>query len=308
MRRLPSAALIIAAAMVILALSAVSCDASGPGLEYKAISETEAEVRCAGNGTVNADIPSTVILDGKTYTVTAVAERGFSECSTIKSVKFPDSLKIIRGGAFEECTSLKEADIPEGTVALEQWAFIGCSGLEKVHIPKTLTEIGDAAFKGCTNPNLRFTADPDNPVFAAGIGGQLVNKDRNMLVCGLNGTAAKIPNNIIIISEWAFYGCRLIESVDIPNGVRVIGYSAFEECSALKSVKIPKSVTVVGEYTFFGCTNPGLTFTVDGGNTEYRTDGASLYHNNTGSLMFTRNTEEPSIAEGTRSIGTSAFN
>ena len=67
-------------------------------------------------------------------------------------------------------------------------------------------------------------------------------------------TSVTIPNSIIKIDVYAFYGCGLT-SVTIPNSVTEIGDYAFESCSSLTSVTIPNFVTEIGDYAFRGCSS-----------------------------------------------------
>lgn len=94
-----------------------------------------------------------------------------------------------------------------------------------------------------------------------------------------------IPNSVIIIEDYAFYGCsklkefkgsfaadngrclidkgRLIsfanncgiEEYVIPNNVTEIGNNAFADCYNLKKIIIPNSVTKIGSKAFSGCQN-----------------------------------------------------
>ena len=70
-----------------------------------------------------------------------------------------------------------------------------------------------------------------------------------------NGSEAhvSIPNDVIIISEKAFSGCKALTSVTIPDSVTRIGRYAFENCERLTSVTIPNSVTSIGTWAFFSC-------------------------------------------------------
>ena len=54
------------------------------------------------------------------------------------------------------------------------------------------------------------------------------------------------------IGDWAFSGCRSLESIEIPEGVREIGASAFRECRSLERIEIPDGVTKIRENAFDG--------------------------------------------------------
>ena len=70
-------------------------------------------------------------------------------------------------------------------------------------------------------------------------------------------TAIIIPNSVISIGDYAFYGCTSLTSVTIPNSVTSIGNGSFQYCAGLTSVTIPNSVRSFRDATFNGCT--GLT-------------------------------------------------
>ena len=50
-----------------------------------------------------------------------------------------------------------------------------------------------------------------------------------------------IPDNVINISEKAFYGCTNLFSIIIPNSITTIGDWAFDDCTNLTSVTFGKS-------------------------------------------------------------------
>ena len=55
------------------------------------------------------------------------------------------------------------------------------------------------------------------------------------------------------IGEWAFRGCRQIESLTIPEGVNRICYGAFEDCGSLKTLVLPESLRDIGGFAVYGC-------------------------------------------------------
>lgn len=57
------------------------------------------------------------------------------------------------------------------------------------------------------------------------------------------------------IGEDAFRSCRALKDVLIPYGVTKIGTNAFNYCTSLESVTIPNSVRSIKPYTFYNCTS-----------------------------------------------------
>lgn len=56
--------------------------------------------------------------------------------------------------------------------------------------------------------------------------------------------------NVTRISNYAFYACSGLTSVQIPNSVTSIGGDAFKYCSSLTVISIPNSVTSIGSNAF----------------------------------------------------------
>ena len=186
-------------------------------------------------------IPKKIIYDSKNYTVTAIGERAFQNCSNLTSVMIPNSVTAIGEGAFCDCSSLTSVTIPNSVTTIGGHAFSGCSNLTSVTIPNSVTAIREWAFSGCSS--LTSVMIP-NSVTAIGEG-------------AFNGcsrlTSVTIPNSVTAIEDWAFWGCSGLTSVTIGNSVTAIGESAFNGCTRLTSAKIPNSVTSIGNEAFGGC-------------------------------------------------------
>ncbi len=71
-------------------------------------------------------IPSSVIFDGKTYSVTEIADSAFYLCDELTSVSIPNSV-----------------------ITIGRNAFMGCSGLTSITIPNSVIAIGESAFGNC---------------------------------------------------------------------------------------------------------------------------------------------------------------
>jgi hypothetical protein len=128
-------------------------------------------------------------------------------------------------------------------------AFEGCISLENIFIPKTIKGIGGAAFCGCQN--LKFTIDPDNPVYAVQ-DNCLFEKSSNTLICACNTN--KIPDFVSEIQSRAFSGNAAIREVVIPDSINKVGEYVFSNCPNLESVTVlTKSAVYPG--VFSGCKN-----------------------------------------------------
>jgi len=66
-------------------------------------------------------------------------------------------------------------------------------------------------------------------------------------------TSITIPNSVISLGNYAFYGCGNLTNATIGNSVTNIGISAFRRCNNLANVTIGNNVTSIGNYAFSYC-------------------------------------------------------
>lgn len=184
-------------------------------------------------------IPATVIIDGKTYTVTAIGERAFNDCGYLASVTIPNTVKTIGECSFYHCINLANLNIPNSVTTIKSQAFY-YSGLKSITIPNSVTSIGQGAFEECSG--LKSVTLPNSIVII----------DNNTFSECYNLTSITIPNSVTCIRSGAFQGSGLT-SVTVPEGVTEIGSRAFAYCP-LTSVYLPRSLTgLVGSSGFEGC-------------------------------------------------------
>lgn len=71
-----------------------------------------------------------------------------------------------------------------------------------------------------------------------------------------------LGDNLETIGQYAFYGCRSLESITIPAKVQIIETYIFRYCSSLKKVEIANKsqLTDIEDYAFADC--PKLTLLV----------------------------------------------
>ena len=84
-------------------------------------------------------------------TVRIIGQAAFRLCAALVSVEIPSSVDTIGVWAFEGCIALEAVHFPEvsNIKCIPRDCFSGCSALRKVTIPSYIEEIGLAAFAGC---------------------------------------------------------------------------------------------------------------------------------------------------------------
>ena len=156
--------------------------------------------------------------------------------------------------AFRNCSNLKKVVIPNSVKIIGKWAFQNCSGLTgTLVIPASVTTIGESAFENCSG----FTGFLTFPTSVTFIG--------KRAFVGCNGfSGLTIPNSVTTIGDYAFYECSGFSgSLTIPNSVTSIGWHAFNGCSGLTgSLTIPNSVTSIGNGAFYGCSGLAGSLTI----------------------------------------------
>lgn len=95
-------------------------------------------------------IPSTITVDGVTYSVTSIGDWAFRGCF-LTSVTFGNSVTSIGDYAFYYCSSLTSVTFGNSMTTIGNYAFYGCSGLTSVTIPNTVTSIGFCSFWNCSS-------------------------------------------------------------------------------------------------------------------------------------------------------------
>ena len=68
-------------------------------------------------------------------------------------------------------------------------------------------------------------------------------------------TDVSIPEGIIRIGSYAFYGCEGLTSFDVPESVKIIDNGAFSNCTGLTEFTVPKNVENMGVGMLTDCSS-----------------------------------------------------
>ncbi len=243
---------IVAIAIMLIGwLPSLAHDFEVEGVFYKKISDNAVAVTYKGYShdsysneyAGDVVIPSSVNYNGTTYSVTSIGDDAFNRCSSLTSIKIPNSVTSIGQGAFVYCSSLTSVEIGNSVTSIGDYAFYYCSSLTSVIIGNSVTSIGVYAFVYCSS--LTSIQIP-NSVTSIGEGAFYYCKSL---------TSVEIGNSVTSIGDYAFSNCSSLTSVIIGNSVTSIGYGAFVYCSSLTSIQIPNSVTSIGEWALGYCSS-----------------------------------------------------
>lgn len=199
-----------------------------------------------------------------------LGESAFKGCSSLASLTIGENLEKMPDNTFAGCSNLekivvdpantvfdsrdncnaiiqtstgilligcKNTVVPSTIQALSEMAFFDCKGLTSIVIPKNVTSIVQGhmnghrvgLFYGCTNLE-EIVVEEGNPKFDSRDGcNAIIETGKNQLLAGCKSTV--IPNTVVTIGDYAFYGCRSLASIRIPNSVETIGYFAFYGCT-----------------------------------------------------------------------------
>ena len=238
------------------------------GLNFRVTSATEVEVVKLENDAMYSGaiaIPSTVEHEGITYSVTAIGEGAFYQCSELEYVHFeaPSVVSKIGNYAFALCPNLTDISLPSTVTSIGNYAFGGTgistlpfsdgvksigkgafdlnNNLREVNIPASVQTIGAGAFAGCENLETVTLAESIRNI-----------EERTFQDCFLLKDIT-LPNSLVSIGEYAFNDCRELETIEIPESVGCIKEGAFSGCSLLSEINLPEGLQELGELVFRDC-------------------------------------------------------
>lgn len=111
--------------------------------------KTEVSVTKLSDGAVYVDdvvVPESIVnSSNQVIPVVGVNANAFSDCTELKSVTLPSSVKTIGDYAFDTCESLETVVMP-GVETIGNWSFRNCYKLKDLVLPEGLKSIGNYCF------------------------------------------------------------------------------------------------------------------------------------------------------------------
>jgi len=198
----------VLAALNIPALPAECADE--PKYEYTIINN-EATITGYKGEPVYIEIPETI----EGCQVVELRDNAFYECSALRHIDLPDTLRKIGHHCFYACSSLEEISVPDSVTEIGMGCFCGCAELSSASLPDTLSSLPESCFRSCTSLS-DFT----------------------------------VPESVHRIGAFCFSGCTSLRSISLSSGLKGVGDCSFYMCSSLKGVYVPPSVKDIGICAF----------------------------------------------------------
>ena len=171
-------------------------------------------------------------------------------------------------GLFEGCNKLSTISLPNNLKEIEDYAFLGAP-FSEIFIPENVEYISNTAFLplmfygtlsvGGSGGGLKtIEVDERNQNYLS-IDGVLYSKDKKILIkypCGKRYSKSepnyytKIPDGVIEISDYAFYGASSLYHLICPDSINRIGDEAFWCCNSLCDFDLPKNLKYIGKSAF----------------------------------------------------------
>ncbi len=179
---------------------------------FRSLSDNELEIqRC-----ILPESKMHIPFKYKNKRITSIGDSAFKNCTALKSIDIPISIKRIGFSAFSRCTNLTSILLPKSITAIQDETFYECDNLSSVVLPYNISDIGRRAFYGCKK--LKSIA---------------------------------LPKGLQAIGESAFGNCVSLSLLTLPDNLQMIGKAAFERCEGLIRIHLPKSLRSIGKNAFY---------------------------------------------------------
>ena len=175
--------------------------------------------------------------------VVAIGANAFGNCTDLRYVLLPDTIKTIENYAFSDCASLVAVSLPKSLISIGNCSFVNCTALTNLSFPDTLTEIGSLAFGSCSSLQHVILPKGIKEIAESAFAG-----------CA-NLVSVTCQDSLTIIGYKAFDGCVSLKNLTLSKNLEEIGWAAFRDCRQLNSLALPDRLSTIEYAAFDGCPN-----------------------------------------------------
>ena len=166
----------------------------------------------------------------------------------IESIIIEEGITEIGWYAFKNCSNLKNITLPLSLKKISDEAFAGCTNLTNVYYNGSLDEWFQIEFEFNSNSYERFQSS--NPMYYAK---NIYTKNEYNQYNIINEIV--IPEDVTTIENYKYYNFGCLETLVLHENITFIGDFAFAGCDNLKNVYIPDSLQSIDFSVFLGCNN-----------------------------------------------------
>lgn len=221
-------------------------------------------------------IPSTFTSGGKTYTVTAIGNDCFKDCSHITGITIPESVIRLGDQCFAGCSGITAITIPNSITSWGEYCFLGCGGLKDITLSEGLSSIGKYAFYNCGA--LKAITIPESITsIGEGVFADCYEMEKILMTSATPPTCSGglglrdeakvyVPEDVVDVYNGTDYwnSCNIVSRAEYPMGDYVIGglkytlYPYSQKATLVANNYSDTKIDIPGSVT-----NDGVTYTVD---------------------------------------------
>lgn len=233
-------------------------DLEQDGMKFAIISDVEATcgIIQITSEAATLRLPESVVIDGKTYSVTNVKDNSLCNAETLEELTIPASIEKV-GNAFRYCKVLRTVILEDADTSLD--ADFG-SGLTKLYVGRNTkafwsgSDLRELAFSDNVTEVIGFDGCPDIEGLKFPANAQVIS--------GFNNSGLKNPVFPEKVREiGGFYNCA-IEELIVPKMCRIV--NGFADCKNLRKIVTGKHTNSISGFR----NNPSLTEVVFGSGLE----------------------------------------
>lgn len=191
--------------------------------------------------------------------VQTVWKEAFRNVGGVTKVVLPEGLTTICRGAFQSA-GITELTVPDSvtdmghdpdmpTDSRYRGIVKGCAELAKLHLGAGVTQKSiDVKDELLTLTALQELTVSESSTALKSHNNELLNKEGTYLYLGNDD--GEVPNGVVYVENYAFFGNENVTSVTLPSSVTRIGSYAFAECTNLRSVTLSENLLQIFSNAF----------------------------------------------------------